>query len=74
MFSVCFFVPAKQHKQIQIRNGERNRGYDVIFKGLLTNAVVWIEVDDPYIINIGQITNFVKFCELLVTKCRNLQR
>ena len=36
--------------------------------------MTWVEVEDPYIRARHQLHNFVRFCELLVKKCRRIAR
>lgn len=59
--------------RIHIAEGATNYGYDQIFSKYLTDDVEEILVDEPYIREFYQVCNFVIFCELAVSKCRNLK-
>ena len=46
----------------------------MIFDKCLDGNVTWIKVEDPYIRDRHQLHNFVRFCELVVRKCRKINR
>jgi len=63
----------KYHEQIKIQLNSTGFSYETIFGRFLDSNVRKITVEDPYIRAHHQIVNFLRFCELCVTKCNNLQ-
>ncbi|XP_022244211.1 MIT domain-containing protein 1-like isoform X2 [Limulus polyphemus] len=61
------------HEQIHINNNESGYSYEKVFGPFLEDSVTRIEVEDPYIRTIHQTHNFLRFCELLVKRCPDLQ-
>lgn len=61
-------------EKFSIPDGARNFGYETIMGQLLDSGVRAVEVEDPYIMATHQIINFIKFCEMLILKCKNLSR
>lgn len=59
--------------KIHIAEGASNYGYDRIFGKYLTDEVAEILVEEPYLKDHYQLCNLVMFCELAVSKCRNLK-
>lgn len=59
--------------KIHIPENATNFGYDRIFGKYLTESVEEILIEEPYTQNFYQLMNVVMFCELAVTKCRNLK-
>lgn len=59
---------------LAIKEGNSGYSYAVVFDKCLDGNITWVEVDDPYIRARHQLHNFVRFCELLVKKCRKLAR
>lgn len=59
--------------KIHIPENATNFGYDRIFGKYLTEDVEEILIDEPYVKDFYQIMNLVMFCELAVSKCRNLK-
>lgn len=63
----------KYHEQINIENNTTGYSYLSVFGRFLDDEVVDVKVEDPYIRNFYQCQNFVRFCEVLVKNCKNLQ-
>ncbi|XP_076351831.1 MIT domain-containing protein 1-like isoform X2 [Tachypleus tridentatus] len=61
------------HEQIRINNNESGYSYEKVFSPFLEDSVSRVEVEDPYIRTIHQTHNFLRFCELLVKRCPDLQ-
>lgn len=59
--------------KIHITEGATNFGYDRIFGKYLTEDVEEILVEEPYVKDFYQVCNLLIFCELALTKCRNLK-
>lgn len=59
--------------KIHITEGATNYGYDRIFGKYLTDDVEEILVEEPYVKDFYQVCNFLIFCELVLTKCRNIK-
>ena len=55
-----------KEKRIKILYGDTGYSYEKLFKHYLVGATE-VTVEDPYIRQKHQITNFVRFCELIVT-------
>ncbi|XP_037040870.1 MIT domain-containing protein 1-like [Bradysia coprophila] len=55
-----------------IENSTGN-SYESVFGKYLKDDVTEISLDEPYIREHYQLVNLVKFCELVVLKCRNLR-
>lgn len=56
----------KYHKQIKIEENATGFGYEKLFQEYLTEIVSEVWVEDPYIRNVHQLYNFLRFCEMLV--------
>ncbi|KAI1725308.1 proteasome activator pa28 beta subunit domain-containing protein [Ditylenchus destructor] len=69
-------IEIKFLEQIEIKEDAKGFTYEKIFaKCLVDNEkkkLTSITVEDPFIIRAHQISNFVIFCELLVSRCKNL--
>lgn len=63
--AVALVVPALQEKQIRIAYGDTGFTYESLFGEYLKGAKE-ITVEDPYIRVPHQISNFLRFCELVV--------
>jgi len=63
----------KYHEHIKIQLNSTGFSYETIFGRFLDSSVRKIAVEDPYIRAHHQIVNFLRFCELCVIKCNNLQ-
>ncbi|MFH4975612.1 hypothetical protein AB6A40_002321 [Gnathostoma spinigerum] len=61
-------------EQRKIKDGSTGHGYDKVFASCLDNKVTTVTVEDAYIIAHHQIQNFVRFCELCVSKLENLKK
>ena len=55
------------HEKIYIKDGAVGYSYRRVFVKYLEGNVTEVVVEDPYIRNLHQIYNFLRFCELLVT-------
>ncbi|CAI4230673.1 unnamed protein product [Auanema sp. JU1783] len=60
-------------EQRKIAANSTGHGYDKIFSRCLDDKLTSATVYDPYIKANHQLLNFVRFCELLVSKARNLR-
>ena len=56
------------HEKIHILEGAIGYSYKRVFGKYLEENVTEVNVQDPYVRNIHQIYNFLRFCELLVSK------
>ncbi|XP_068038822.1 MIT domain-containing protein 1 [Anomalospiza imberbis] len=56
----------KYHKQIRIEENATGFGYEKLFHEYLTEIVSEVWVEDPYIRQVHQLHNFLRFCEMLV--------
>uniref|UniRef100_A0A8C5XAF9 Microtubule interacting and trafficking domain containing 1 n=1 Tax=Malurus cyaneus samueli TaxID=2593467 RepID=A0A8C5XAF9_9PASS len=56
----------KYHKQIRIEENATGFGYEKLFQEYLTEIVSEVWVEDPYIRQVHQLYNFLRFCEMLV--------
>ncbi|KAF5307305.1 hypothetical protein FQR65_LT07021 [Abscondita terminalis] len=61
------------HEQIHVQNDSTGHSYTSVFGRFLDEDVTKITIEDPYIRIYHQCQNLVRFCELAVTKCSNLQ-
>ena len=59
--------------KIPIAEGSTNHGYESIFGKYLTDDVEEILIEEPYLKDFYQLCNLLIFCELAVSKCRNLK-
>lgn len=59
--------------KIHITDGATKFGYDRIFGKYFQEDVEEILVEEPYLKDHYQLCNLVMFCELAVSKCRNLK-
>lgn len=57
---------SKYHKQIRIEENATGFGYEKLFHEYLTENVSEVWVEDPYIRQVHQLYNFLRFCEMLV--------
>ncbi|XP_044289605.1 MIT domain-containing protein 1 isoform X1 [Varanus komodoensis] len=56
----------KYHKQIKIEENMKGFCYEKLFQEYLDNTVTEVWVEDPYIRQVHQLYNFLRFCEMLV--------
>lgn len=56
------------HERIKIPDGAVGYNYERIFGPYLDEQVDEVVVEDPYVRSVHQIYNFLRFCELLVSK------
>lgn len=56
------------HEKVNITEGSIGYSYRRVFDKYLEGNVKEVVVEDPYIRNVHQIYNFLRFCELLVSK------
>ncbi|XP_058806968.1 MIT domain-containing protein 1-like [Phymastichus coffea] len=64
----------KYREHMKIENGAIGYGYHSVFGRFLDCTVTEIRVEEPYIRAAHQCQNFVRFCELTVTKCLELSK
>ena len=67
-------VTPERVQSLSIKEGDTGYSYGVVFEQCLDGNVTWVEVEDPYIRARHQLHNFVRFCELVVKKCRKISR
>lgn len=60
-------------KQRRIAAGSIGHGYDRVFGNCLDDKVTKVEVYDAYVSAHHQLVNFLRFCELLVSRTPNLK-
>ncbi len=65
--------PVESVHSLHIAAGSTGHSYETVFERCLDGNVHFVHVQDPYIRARHQIHNFVRFCELLVKKCKKLQ-
>ncbi|XP_073906445.1 MIT domain-containing protein 1 isoform X2 [Castor canadensis] len=56
----------KYHKQIKIEENATGFSYESLFKEYFNETVTEVWIEDPYIRQIHQLYNFLRFCEMLV--------
>ncbi|XP_077199607.1 MIT domain-containing protein 1 isoform X1 [Paroedura picta] len=56
----------KYHKQIKIEENTKGFSYEKLFQDYLNETVTEVWVEDPYIRQVHQLYNFLRFCEMLV--------
>nr|XP_020661272.1 MIT domain-containing protein 1 isoform X1 [Pogona vitticeps] len=56
----------KYHKQIKIEENMKGFSYEKLFQEYLNETVIEVWVEDPYIRQVHQLYNFLRFCEMLV--------
>ncbi len=66
--------PAESVHSLRISPGATGYSYEAVFERCLDGNVHFVTVQDPYIRVRHQIHNFVRFCELLVKKCKKLSK
>ncbi len=66
--------PAESVHSLRIAPGSTGYSYEAVFERCLDGNVHSVTVQDPYIRVRHQIYNFVRFCELLVKKCKKLSK
>lgn len=59
--------------KIHIVEGAKNYSYATIFGKYLDDNVKEVAIEEPYLSQHFQVCNLVMFCELVVSKCRNLR-
>ena len=64
----------KYHEQIAIENNSTGNSYVTLFGRFLNEDVTYVKIEDPYIRAHHQCQNLVRFCELLVSKCKSLKQ
>ncbi|CAF3390063.1 unnamed protein product [Rotaria sp. Silwood1] len=62
------------HEQIQIKDGSLGNSYEKIFNRFLDDTVTQITVQDPYIRAFHQISNFLRFCEVIIKSPARIKR
>ncbi|CAF4058068.1 unnamed protein product [Rotaria sp. Silwood2] len=62
------------HEQIQIKDGSLGNSYEKIFNPFLDETVTQITIQDPYIRAFHQISNFLRFCEVIIKSPANIKR
>ncbi|KAI4459899.1 hypothetical protein MML48_6g00012398 [Holotrichia oblita] len=63
----------KYHEQINIENNSTGYSYESVFGRFLDEDVIDVKVEDPYVRSFHQCQNFVRFCEVLIKRCKNLK-
>ncbi|XP_053444344.1 MIT domain-containing protein 1 [Nycticebus coucang] len=58
----------KYHKQIKIEENATGFSYESLFQEYLNETVTEVWIDDPYIRQIHQLHNFLRFCEILIKR------
>ncbi|XP_030057268.1 MIT domain-containing protein 1 isoform X2 [Microcaecilia unicolor] len=56
----------KYHNQIKIAENATGFSYDNLFKPYLNETLTEVWVEDPYIRQVHQLYNFLRFCEMLL--------
>ncbi|KAK2712288.1 MIT domain-containing protein 1-like [Artemia franciscana] len=62
------------HEKIRIEDGAKGFSYQSVFGRFLSESVLTIDVEDPYIRTFHQLQNFVRFCEVVCRLCPNLKK
>ncbi|XP_049646709.1 MIT domain-containing protein 1-like [Suncus etruscus] len=60
----------KYHKQIKIEENATGFCYESLFKEYLNETVTEVWIEDSYIRQPHQVNNFLRFCEMLIKKCK----
>ncbi|KAM4804102.1 MIT domain-containing protein 1 isoform X3 [Urocitellus parryii] len=63
----------KYHKQIKIEENATGFSYETLFKEYLNETVTEVWIEDPYIRQIHQLYNLLRFCEMLIKKPCNVK-
>nr|XP_006001431.1 PREDICTED: MIT domain-containing protein 1 [Latimeria chalumnae] len=58
----------KYHEEIKIEENATGFSYEKLFKPYLNETVTEVWVEDPYIRQVHQLYNFLRFCEMLAKK------
>ncbi|XP_003794388.1 MIT domain-containing protein 1 [Otolemur garnettii] len=58
----------KYHKQIKIEENATGFSYESLFQEYLNETVTEVWIEDPYIRQIHQLHNFLRFCEILIKR------
>ncbi|XP_040479502.1 MIT domain-containing protein 1 isoform X1 [Ursus americanus] len=58
----------KYHEQIKIEENATGFSYESLFQKYLNETVTEVWIQDPYIRQIHQLYNFLRFCEMLIKK------
>ncbi|XP_025320130.3 MIT domain-containing protein 1 isoform X2 [Canis lupus dingo] len=58
----------KYHMQIKIEENATGFSYESLFQQYLNETVTEVWIQDPYIRQIHQLYNFLRFCEMLIKK------
>ncbi|KAM8749264.1 MIT domain-containing protein 1 [Acanthopagrus latus] len=56
----------KYHEQVKIAEDATGYSYEVLFKPYISSLLTEVWVEDPYIRQIYQLYNFLRFCEMLL--------
>ena len=72
--SLSIIEPAESVHSIHVAAGSTGHSYEAVFQRCLDGNIHLVQVQDPYIRARHQIHNFVRFCELLVKKCKRLNK
>ncbi|CAF0939868.1 unnamed protein product [Rotaria sordida] len=68
------FTTKTYHEQIQIKDGSLGNSYEKIFNRFLDETVTQITIQDPYIRAFHQISNFLRFCEVIIKSPAKIKR
>ncbi|XP_019311338.1 MIT domain-containing protein 1 isoform X2 [Panthera pardus] len=58
----------KYHRQIKIEENATGFSYESLFQEYLNETVTEVWIQDPYIRQIHQLYNFLRFCEMLIKR------
>lgn len=59
--------------KLHIMEGETGHDYERVFGKYLTADVTEVQLEEPYLREHYQMMNLLRFCELVVLRCRNLR-
>ncbi|CAK8683623.1 MIT domain-containing protein 1-like [Clavelina lepadiformis] len=62
----------KYHEQMKIEENSTGFGYSKVFGPYVDEYITEVHVEDAYIRSFHQINNFVRFCEMLIMRCKNV--
>lgn len=63
----------KYTEQLHIEDNSLEHSYDRVFGRFLDEDVSNVKIEDSYIRSFHQVQNLVRFCELVVKKCKNIK-
>ncbi len=70
---LCLFILIECTKDIEIKENETGYDYLSVFEPCLNHKVKKVELDETYLQHPHQFMNLVRFCEMVIKHCINLE-